>query len=144
MDGATSTATAWRSRTKRRCTDDEASRSSTRAQEAFRDERPADAERLFRRVLDARPGDVVAEHNLADDPHAARRNGGRRSGTLERTAAARPDDPDYLDNLGLAYAHVDRFDEAHPRRIAAPWRSTNVARARGATSATRCARPAGR
>ena len=40
---------------------------------------------------------------------------------LERAATARPDEPDFHGNLGLAYAAVDRFDDAiaaHRRAIA--------------------------
>ncbi|MFI4925666.1 MAG: tetratricopeptide repeat protein, partial [Vicinamibacteria bacterium] len=73
--------------------------------------RHVDATRLLHRVLAARPGDVVAEHNLA----LIRMDRGDPTGAipaLERTAAARPNDPGFQGNLGLAYARTDRFDDA--------------------------------
>ena len=91
--------------------DDEIAALVDQALEASAQDRHVDATRLFQRVLAARPGDIVAEHNLA----LIRMQRGDAAGAipaLERTAAARPDDPGFHDNLGLAYSRTDRFDEA--------------------------------
>ena len=101
-------------------TDDQAATLVDEALRATAENRLVDAMRLLDRVLDARPGDVVAEHNRAI-VLMQRGEAAAAIPALERTVAARPDDPGYHDNLGLAYAHADRFDDAiaaHRRALA--------------------------
>ena len=79
-----------------------------------------DAERAYAAALALAPGDPTAEHNLA----LIRMQRGDAAGalpSLERTVHAHPDDPERHGNLGLAYAAVDRFDDAvaaHRRALA--------------------------
>jgi Flp pilus assembly protein TadD len=70
-----------------------------------------EAERAYAAALALRPGDAVAAHNLA----VIRMQRGDALGaipTLEWTVQSRPDDPELLGNLGVAYAAVDRFEAA--------------------------------
>ncbi len=76
-----------------------------------REGRFADAEVIFRRVADERPGDGMVAMNLA----AALASQGKREEALpwlDRAAALRPDDPGAHFNRGRALASLKRFADA--------------------------------
>ncbi|HVJ74452.1 MAG TPA: DUF5672 family protein [Casimicrobiaceae bacterium] len=79
-----------------------------------------DAERAYAAALALKPDHPYASHFLGVI-EMQRRDWTRALPRLEQAAAARPDEPDFHNNLGLAYAAVDRFDDAlaaHRRAIA--------------------------
>ena len=85
----------------------------------------------LRAALSAAPQDAIAANALAwilatsHDP--ALRNGAQAVVTAELAQRARPDDADFLDTLGAAYAAAGRFTEA----VAAAERADALASARG-------------
>jgi tetratricopeptide (TPR) repeat protein len=79
--------------------------------DAHRAGRLDEAERAYRGALALAPGHTLADHYLG----VIESHRGRLADALprlERTAAARPDEPDFHVHLGLAYAAADRFDDA--------------------------------
>jgi len=88
--------------------------------EAHRSGRIDDAKRRYEAALAVAPDHPYAGHFLAVIA-MQRRDYAVAIPALERTARERPDEPDFHNNLGLAYAGVDRFDDAiaaHRRSIA--------------------------
>jgi len=79
--------------------------------EAHRAGRLDEAERAYRAALALAPGNTLADHYLGVI-EANRGDLGQALPRLERTVAARPDEPDFHVHLGLAYAASDRFDDA--------------------------------
>jgi len=79
-----------------------------------------EAERAYATALAIAPGHPYATH-LLGVVAMQRRNWEDAVTRLERAAAARPDDPEFHGNLGLAYMGADRLDDAvaaHRRAIA--------------------------
>jgi len=70
-----------------------------------------DAERAYADALAADPGHPYASHFLGV-VEMQRRHWDKAVPLLERAASVRPDEPDFLGNLALAYSSVDRLDEA--------------------------------
>ncbi|HET9337357.1 MAG TPA: DUF5672 family protein, partial [Casimicrobiaceae bacterium] len=79
-----------------------------------------EAERAYAAALSVDPDHPYASHFLGVI-EMQRRDWAGALPRLERAAEARPDEPDFHSNLGLAYAAVDRFDDAqraHRRALA--------------------------
>jgi tetratricopeptide (TPR) repeat protein len=70
-----------------------------------------DAERAYADALASDPGHPYASHFLGV-VEMQRRNWDKAVPLLERAASVRPDEPDFLGNLALAYTAVDRLDES--------------------------------
>lgn len=88
--------------------------------EAHRSGRIDEAKRCYESALAAAPDHPYAGHYLAVIA-MQRRDYATAIPRLERAALARPDEPDFHSNLGLAYAAVDRIDDAiaaHRRSLA--------------------------
>ena len=80
--------------------------------------RMAEAERLYRQVLNASPDHFDGRHLLG----MLRSQEGRHQEALtliEGALLAKPDDPDALYNCGNVLAHLERYDEAIARYDAA-------------------------
>ena len=79
-----------------------------------------EAERAYAAALAVAPDHPYASHFLGVI-EMQRQAFGSALPRLERAAAARPDEPDFHGNLGIAYAAIDRLDDAvaaHRRAIA--------------------------
>jgi tetratricopeptide (TPR) repeat protein len=103
--------------------------------EAHRAGRLDEAERAYHAALAGAPDHPYAGHYLGVI-EMQRRDYRSAIPRLERAAAARPGEPDFHMNLGLAYSGVDRFDDAigaHRRSIAidprkaGPWNNLGLA-----------------
>lgn len=103
--------------------------------EAHRAGRLDEAERAYHAALAGAPDHAYAGHYLGVI-EMQRRDFRSAIPRLERAVAARPDEPDFHMNLGLAYSGVDRFDDAiaaHRRAIAieprkaGPWNNLGLA-----------------
>lgn len=81
------------------------------ARSSVRQGRLADAEGLYRSILDADPGQMEAMRFLANAA-MARRNPGEAVALLSRAAAIDRNDVGVLLDLGAAYGAADRRDEA--------------------------------
>jgi tetratricopeptide (TPR) repeat protein len=85
----------------------------------------------LRAALDAAPHDAIAANALAwilaTSPDPALRDAPQAVLAAELAQRARPDDADFLDTLGAAYAAAGRFDEA----VAAAERADALAHERG-------------